>query len=182
MAREHLKAQARRVITGVDEKGRSTVISDEFTPQRVAAPAFTICDVWESPYLPVPMDTPPAAGSVVSIYPPKAGLVVRICTFPPDSDFDKETEYKESLDALQGGSTFHGDNELPGMHLVQGTLDVVTVVSGELHIVLETGETLLRQGDCVIVRGAVHSWSNKTDKPAVLCSLIMSASPATKNK
>jgi hypothetical protein len=178
MARDHLRAQARRVITGVDEKGRSTVIADEYTPQRVAAPAFTICDVWESPYLPVPMDTPIAGGSTVSIYPPQAGLVVRICTFPPDSDYDKETDYQESLDALQGGDTFHRDNDLPGMHLVQGTLDVVTVVSGELHIVLETGETLLRQGDCVIVRGAVHSWSNKTDKPAVLCSLIMSASPA----
>ncbi len=61
------------------------------------------------------------------------------------------------------------------MH-VHDTLDIVTVVSGELHIVLETGETLLRQGDSVIVRGVLHSWSNKTDKPVVLTSLMMSAS------
>jgi mannose-6-phosphate isomerase-like protein (cupin superfamily) len=174
VAGEHFKAQARRVITGVDGKGRSTVIGDEDTPRRATAPAFTICDIWETSYLPVPMDTPAAAGEV-SIYPPKTGFTFRVCTFPPDSEYDKEAAYKESLEALQGGDTFLSDSHLPGMH-VHDTLDIVTVVSGELHIVLETGETLLRQGDSVIVRGVVHSWSNKTDEPVVLTSLMMGAS------
>jgi mannose-6-phosphate isomerase-like protein (cupin superfamily) len=120
------------------------------------------------------MDTPAAAGEV-SIYPPKTGFTFRVCTFPPDSEYDKEAAYKESLEALQGGDTFLSDSHLPGMH-VHDTLDIVTVVSGELHIVLETGETLLRQGDSVIVRGVVHSWSNKTDEPVVLTSLMMGAS------
>ncbi len=176
MAGEHFKAQARRVITGVDEKGRSTVIGDELTPRRASAPAFTICDIWETPYLPVPMDTPAAVGEV-SIYPPKTGFTFRVCTFPPDSEYDKEAAYEESLEALQGGDTFLSDSDLPGMH-VHDTLDIVTIVYGELHIVLETGETLLRQGDSVIVRGVVHSWSNKTDEPVVLTSLMMGASPA----
>jgi quercetin dioxygenase-like cupin family protein len=174
VAGEHYNAQARRVITGVDDEGRSTVLGDELTPRRATAPAFTICDIWETPYLPVPMDTPAAVGDV-SIYPPKGGFAFRVCTFPPDSEYDKTAAYKESLDALQGGDTFLDDSELPGMH-VHDTLDIVTVVSGELHIVLETGETLLRQGDSVIVRGVVHSWSNKTDKPVILTSLMMSAS------
>lgn len=145
MAAEHYNAQARRVITGVDETGRSAVIGDEFTTRRATAPA------------------------------PKTGFTFRVCTFPPDSEYDKEAAYKESLDALQGGSTFRGESEIPGMHIHE-TLDIVTAVSGELHIVLETGETLLRQGDSVIVRGVLHSWSNKTDKPVVLTSLMMSAS------
>jgi mannose-6-phosphate isomerase-like protein (cupin superfamily) len=174
VAEEHYNAQARRVITGVDQNGHSTVLADELTPRRAAAPAFTICDIWETPSLPIPMDTPAAVGDV-SIYPPKAGFTFRVCTFPPDSEYDKEAAYKESLDALQGGDTFRSESELPGMH-VHDTLDIVTVVSGELHIVLETGETLLREGDSVVVRGVLHSWSNKTDKPVVLTSLMMSAS------
>jgi mannose-6-phosphate isomerase-like protein (cupin superfamily) len=174
VAAEHYNAQARRVITGVDENGRSTIVDDELTPRRATAPAFTICDIWETQALPIPMDTPAAVGEV-SIYPPKTGFTFRVCTFPPDSEYDKAAAYKESLDALQGGGTYRGESEIPGMH-IHDTLDIVTVVSGELHIVLETGETLLRQGDSVVVRGVLHSWSNKTDKPVVLTSLMMSAS------
>jgi hypothetical protein len=176
VAGEHFSFQARRVITGVDEKGRSTVIGDELTPRRVAAPAFTVCDIWETQSLPVPMDTPAAAGEV-SIYPHKGGFAFRVCTFPPDSEYDKEAAYKESLAAIKGRDTFDAENTIPGMH-IHDTLDIVTCVSRELHIVLETGETLLRQGDSVIVRGVMHSWSNKTDKPVVLTSLMMSASVA----
>jgi quercetin dioxygenase-like cupin family protein len=173
MAGEHLEAQARRVITGVDEDGRSTVVADEYTPRRATAPAFTICDIWETQSLPVPMTTEAAVGEV-SIYPPAGGFAFRVCTFPPDSDWDVSGQYKESLDALQGEDTFLEDSKIPGMH-VHETLDIVTVVSGEMHIVLETGETLLRQGDSVVVRGVVHSWRNKTDKPVVITSLMMSA-------
>jgi mannose-6-phosphate isomerase-like protein (cupin superfamily) len=176
MAGEHYNAQARRVDTGVDATGRSTVVGDEFTPRRATAPAFTICDIWETTSLPVPMNTPAAIGEV-SIYPSSTGFTFRVCTFPPDSEYDKKTAYEESLVALKGGDTFLSDSALPGMH-VHETLDIVTVVYGELHIVLETGETLLRQGDSVIVRGVVHSWSNKTDKPVVLTSLMMGASTA----
>ena len=173
MAGESLNFQARRVITGVDAQGRSTVIVDEITPRRVAAPAFTVCDIWETAYLPVPMDTPAAVGEV-SIYPPKTGFVFRVCTFPPDSEYDKVAAYKELLAAIQGNDTFDAENTIPGMH-IHDTLDIVTCVSGELHIVLETGETLLRQGDSVILRGVMHSWSNKTDKPVSLTSLMMGA-------
>jgi quercetin dioxygenase-like cupin family protein len=174
MAGEHYNFQARRVIAGVDENGRSAVVGDELTPRRVAAPAFTICDIWETQSLPVPIDFPAAVGEV-SIYPPKTGFAFRVCTFPPDSEYDKEAAYEESLVALQGGGTFMDDSAIPGMH-VHDSLDIVTVVSGELHIVLETGETLLRQGDSVILRGVAHSWSNKTDKPVILTSLMMGAS------
>jgi mannose-6-phosphate isomerase-like protein (cupin superfamily) len=174
MTGETLNFQARRVIAGVDERGRSTVVGDELTSRRVAAPAFTICDIWETQSLPIPMDTPAAVGEV-SIYPPKAGFAFRVCTFPPDSEYDKKAAYEASLVALKGGDTFDAKSEIPGMH-IHDTLDIVTVVSGELHIVLETGETLLRQGDSVILRGVMHSWSNKTDKPVILTSLMMGAS------
>ena len=173
MAGESLNFQARRVIAGVDAQGRSTVVTDEITPRRVAAPAFTVCDIWETPFLPVPMDLPAAVGEVC-IYPPKGGFAFRVCMFPPDSEYDKEAAYKASLDAIKGDDTFDPNNTIPGMHIHE-TLDIVTCVSGELHIVLETGETLLRQGDSVILRGVMHSWSNKTDKPVILTSLMMSA-------
>ena len=174
MVGEHFKFQARRVIAGVDDKGRSTVVADEITPRRVSAAAFTICDIWETTSLPIQMDTAAAVGEV-SIYPPKSGFTFRVCAFPPDGEYDKKTAYETSLVALKGGDTFHAESEIPGMHTTD-TLDIVTVVSGELHVVLETGETLLHQGDSLVVRGVMRCWSNKTDKPVVITSLIMSAS------
>jgi quercetin dioxygenase-like cupin family protein len=176
VAGEHLKYQARRVITGVDEKGRSTVVGDEVTPRRVAAAAFTVCDIWETQKLPIPLNTAAAVGEV-SIFPPNGGFAFRVCSFPPDSEYDKKAGYEESLAAIQGAETFEAQSKIPGMH-IHDTLDIVTVISGELHCVLETGETLLRQGDSIIMHGVMHSWSNKTDKPVLLTSLMMSASHA----
>jgi hypothetical protein len=173
MVGEHSKFQARRVIAGVDDKGRSTVVADEITPQRATAAAFTICDIWETESLPIPMDAAAVVGEV-SIYPPKAGFTFRVCAFPPDSEYDKKTAYEASLAALKGRDAFRAESEIPGMH-VTDSLDIVTVVSGELHVVLETGETLLRQGDSLVVRGVMRCWSNKTDKPVIITSLIMSA-------
>jgi quercetin dioxygenase-like cupin family protein len=173
VAGEHFNAQARRVVSGVDSEGRSTIIADENTTRRVAAQAFTICDIWETQSLPVPMDYPVAEGEV-SIYPPSTGFTFRVCTFPPDSEWDQKAEYEKSLDALQGADTFVPESEIPGMH-VHETLDIVTVISGELTIVLEAGEATLRSGDSVVVRGVVHTWSNRTNEPAVITSLMMGA-------
>ena len=47
MAGEHRKAQARVVVTGIDEKGKSTIVSDGPTPVRLETPGMTICDLWE---------------------------------------------------------------------------------------------------------------------------------------
>jgi uncharacterized cupin superfamily protein len=52
------------------------------------------------------------------------------------------------------------------------------VIEGEVHCVLETGEYLLRKGDSIVMRGVLHTWSNKGDKPALITSILMDAAPA----
>lgn len=39
MAGKHLEAQARVVVSGLDESGKSTIVSDGNTATRIAAPA-----------------------------------------------------------------------------------------------------------------------------------------------
>ena len=60
------------------------------------------------------------------------------------------------------------------MHFTE-TVDIVTVLSGEIYAVLETTETLLRPGDTLVQRGTIHAWSNRTDKPAMMVALMVSA-------
>jgi hypothetical protein len=54
--------------------------------------------------------------------------------------------------------------DIPGVH-VTDTPDIVTVLSGEIHAVMETGETLLRAGDTYIMRGrATHGTTHPIDR------------------
>jgi quercetin dioxygenase-like cupin family protein len=48
------------------------------------------------------------------------------------------------------------------------TLEFGIVLEGELVLVLDTQEVVVRKGDFVVQRGTNHAWSNKTDKPAVI--------------
>jgi hypothetical protein len=174
VAGEHLEAQARRVVSGFDENGRSTIVADAYTTRRVAMPAFTVCDIWETKSLPVPM-TQDAAEGEVTLLPPTTGFTYRVTTFPPDSEWDS-TSYGDSLGGMGGADAMSDATNIPGMH-VHETVDIVTIVSGEVYVVLEAAETLLRQGDTVILRGAMHAWSNRSDKPCTLVSLMMGATP-----
>ncbi|NIH80743.1 cupin domain-containing protein [Amycolatopsis viridis] len=172
MAGEHTNVRARRVVTGVDENGRSAILVDEDTATRVALPGFTVNDVWRVDRLPSHVDDGDTLTGEVELDPPANGLV-RLATFPPDSEIDPET-YSASIDALHGEDANAGDAEVMGMHATE-TVDVVTVVSGELYAVFETGETLLRPGDTIINRGNKHSWSNRGDQPATVVTTMLPA-------
>ncbi len=56
------------------------------------------------------------------------------------------------------------------------TIDLVTVVRGEVSLALTDGqETALRPGDTVVLRGTEHAWRNHTDTPAVLSVTLLGA-------
>jgi mannose-6-phosphate isomerase-like protein (cupin superfamily) len=170
MGGKHLLEQARRVVSGEDQDGRSTIVDDGFAARRVASPAFTVCDIWETKALPIALTEGAAEGQVV-LMPPEAGFIFRVTTFPPDNEFDRE-EFGSALDDM--GGALDSDSKIPGMHK-SDTLDIVTVISGEIYVVLETAETLLKQGDTVILRGSMHAWSNRSDEPCKITSLMMAA-------
>jgi hypothetical protein len=172
---EHPSIRARRVIAGVDADGRSTIVTDEDTATRIELPGFTVNDVWRVDSLPAHVDEEDTLTGEVELDPPASGFVVRLATFPPDSAVDKE-QYAASIDSLHGADANVEDEEAMGMHFTD-TVDVVTVVSGEIYAVLESGETLLRTGDTIINRGNKHAWSNRTDVPATVVATMF---PATR--
>lgn len=176
MPGEHLNAQARRVLSGVDADGRSAIVTDELTATRVAAPGFTVMDVWQVDALPAKVDDPDTLGAEPVLDPPKSGLVVRLASFPPDSEFNA-ADYAASLDAFHGGDSHEAadDSAHGGLWHLTDTVDVVTVIKGELYAVMETGETLLKPGDTFVTRGVKHIWSNRTDEPVLIVATMMAA-------
>jgi hypothetical protein len=169
----HLGFQTRRVITGVDADGRSTVISDEDTPTRVALPGFTVNDVWRVDTLPTQVDEMHTLTDVVELNPPPSGFVFRVASFPPDSEVD-HAALSASIDSLHGEDANARDDEIMGMHFTD-TFDLDVILDGEIYCVLETGEVLLRPGDSIVLRGIKHAWSNRSDKPATMVATMIPA-------
>ncbi|CAM3036911.1 cupin domain-containing protein [Skermania piniformis] len=170
MTGEHLKAEARVVLTGLDENGKSTFVSDANTTVRTAQPGFTVMELWQFDSLPANVLAPSTLGDNPVIDPPPAGLVVRLASFPPDSEYDA-VAFKESLDAF-GHDENDGNGSAELWHETD-TIDVVTIIEGEIYAVTETGETLLKPGDTVVNRGVKHIWSNRSDKPCLLSATMM---------
>jgi uncharacterized cupin superfamily protein len=62
------------------------------------------------------------------------------------------------------------------------TLDCFAIVFGEIYIVTDADETLLRPGDAVIVRGVNHAGSNRTNTPALIIGTMTHAEPWPEGK
>jgi hypothetical protein len=174
MAGEHMEMRVRRVVAGLDESGRSTVISDGFTETRAATPAFTLNQIWQVTSVPPHVMAENTLGDVAVIPPPPNGFTHVIAAFPPDSEWDYERGFEGSLAATGAVDAHVEHDEVPGMHQTD-TVDIITILSGECYVVLETGETLLKQGDTFIQRGTKHAWRNRSDKPCVHSTLMVGA-------
>ncbi len=164
---------ARRVVAGVDTGGRSTIIVDEQTKSIARRPdGSVVMDIWRVERSPVRIDDPDALDGVVRA-PSDGGLVVRLCTFAPNSDMDAEA-YSRAMADSYGDQAAASAHAIPGAHRTD-TVDVLTVLSGELYAVLESGETLLRPGDSFVQRGTVHAWHNRSGQPATVVATMISA-------
>jgi hypothetical protein len=168
----------RRVVTGFDQSGKSSIVNDRDVTARIERPGgATVTEIWRVDRVPADVDDvrPLASGSVLP--PPPDGLAIRVCTFPPDSEVDPEAfrTYSASIAQSYGQEAAHdAEPAIPGMHRTD-TVDVVTVVSGELCLVTERGETVLRPGDSVVQRGTPHLWSNRSDTTAIVMAVMISA-------
>ena len=171
MAGEHRNMRARRVVTGLDDQGRSTIVSDGPTETRLVTDALTRNDIWQATSVPGPALAENTLGETPSFSSPPRGYTYNLSTFPPDSEWDYETGWAR---ALEEGGVSRIEGAPAGMHATE-TVDIVTILSGELVAILETGETVLKPGDTLVQRGTNHAWRNRGDVPAVMVALQVAA-------
>jgi mannose-6-phosphate isomerase-like protein (cupin superfamily) len=166
-------AAGRLVTTGIGADGKSTITSDDVTQASVERPDGSIVmDLWRVERLPADVDADGSVGDVGA--PPPGGLVVKVSTIPPHAEIDP-VAYSRALAETYGTQPNPPDPDAtPGMHRTD-TVDVATIISGELYAVLESGETLLRAGDTIVQRGTMHAWQNRSEQPVTLVSVMMAA-------
>ena len=133
----------RRVLVGVDEAGRSTVVADAHDMALAHPPTgVSIQEVWWQAQVPARLDDDGSRVGPIGLAAPSEGAVVRILTVPPSP--------------ADGTLDLHFDDS---MH-------VITLTAGQLDVVLEVGEVTLRAGDTIVLPASVHDLHNTTDKPA----------------
>lgn len=134
----------RRVVTGHDAQGRSLIARDEAVAAIASGSGESERSIAE--IWATIAGAVPATGHPSSTLGPSASEI-RIVEMPPGHRRE--------------------------MHRTD-TIDYGVVLAGEVTLLLERGETVLRAGDVVIQRGTLHAWHNRGGVPARMLFVNMS--------
>jgi len=141
----------RRVVTGHDAQGRSTVLIDEpVSNQHSPRPGATYSVIWSTEDL------------------------------PASNDGSEDPSRKPIPTAIANGSVFRvvsfGPGVAPRNHRTD-SIDYAVVISGEIDMVMETGTVHLKAGDVMVQRGTLHDWINNGSVPCVIAFALIGAKP-----
>ena len=143
----------RRVVTGHDAQGKAVVKIDEVCSHFVESrPNGFACNIWTT-------DTTPADNS--------------------GQEDGGKREGKFTM--LENGTVFRILDFHPGlarrMHRTD-SIDYIVVMSGEIDMELDEGESVhLKAGDVMVQRGTVHNWVNRGTETCVMAVILVHANP-----
>ncbi|MCD0476316.1 cupin domain-containing protein [Flavobacterium sp. EDS] len=155
-----MKTIPRRIVTGI-KNGKSIIEKDEIVSNvSEHFPGLIISDIWSTDSMPVQLSEEKIIENTAFPHTPKNGTYFRYVQIPPDKNL---------------GITAAVGQPHPLMHQT-ATLDYIVILSGEIYLIMDEGETLLQAGDIVIQRGTNHAWSNKSDEPCIQLAVLVDAS------
>ena len=166
----------RRVVTGHDENGKAVVVSDAEATNIVRPghrPGVAIHNLWLLNSSPAEIFGPEnTTTETIGLLPPQNGSVFRVIDFPPEAGWIDEVDAKAAKEAWASiGAEDVGVEDKPAhplMHRTE-TLDYSLCMEGEIYMVLDDSELLIKKGDVVIQRGTNHAWSNRSD---TVCTMM----------
>lgn len=170
--------EIRRIVTAVNPDGKSVVASDGSPPRAVTLEltgGTTLTDLW---HLGAPPESPADGGDLdrnADLVPPPGGIHWRTVEYPPDSAAPADAELSDLVAEVKEklpGFVENADLSRPGMHKTE-TIDFGVVLSGEIWLELDEGEVHLKPGDCVVQRGTMHAWRNRSDRPCVVSFVLI---------
>ena len=158
--------QVRRVVVANDSSGKSTATSDETLTAKAVGAGLDIsgCELWVTDQMPVDNTESTTAEQEKGSLERFHNLYVRN---------GQGTAFRVTAIAPDAPTEFHRTE----------TVDYDIVIQGELDLHLDGNQTLrLKAGDTVIVRGALHAWSNPGTEPALIAFVMVDADPVVVNR
>ena len=171
--------EVRRVVTA-QIGGHGIVVSDAAAPDiyRIGG-GITVIDLWKTTATPAPLGKTANLpdGGPLTLGPALRGTTFRLTDFPPEPEqgIDAATA-AEIFSTLGAGHASTATSGTPSalMHRTQ-TIDYGIVLEGEMTLILDEEEVVLRPGDVVIQQGANHSWSNRSGKLCRMAFVMVDA-------
>ena len=170
-----------RIVTGHDMNGKAIVSSQGSLPTVVeiaAVPGMVFHEVWSTAGSPAAIDNGIDPTLMpLRLLPSKSGTRVRFVDFPPETPdvLARGSEKAEDAFAQIGdvaALTVKADSPHPLMHRTE-TVDYGIVIEGEITLVLDDSEVLLRPGSVVVQRGTNHAWANRSGRPCRMLFVLV---------
>lgn len=161
-----------RVVTGHAADGRAVVVSDGPLPTVVelsALPGVVFHEVWNTQSTPAPLGNgPDPTLDPLRLPPPQAGTRIRFVDIPPDTAELMAHGVARVGEAFAqvgdvSASTAKAGSPHPLMHRTE-SLDYGVVIEGEIVLVLDDSEVVMKPGSMVVQRGTNHAWANRSGK------------------
>lgn len=176
-------APIRRIVTGHNARGQA-VIQEDGAParvQRIGGPHGPLFyEVWNTRETPARIDRasgePPEEG--ISLAPPRNGTRIRVLDIPPDDESletltpEQARAHFAEVGATEASSHAGASSRHAFMHKTE-TVDYGIMLEGELTLIMDEGETVIRPGDIVIQRGTNHGWANRSGRPCRICFVLI---------
>ena len=178
-------ALIKRTVIGANSDKKSAILYHDSTNEQDSAGVVRRSTLWASAELPINNSIKGDRAVDVTVSEPENGMIFRVNEIPPDmKDKQKHIQLMKELNAKvkQKYPPTEKDYERhPTMHRTD-TLDCFVVARGELYLVTDTDEVLLRTGDTAVVQGVNHAWSNRTNEPALIVGTMTHANPLPKEQ
>lgn len=169
----------RRVVTGHDKNGRAICVSDSAATdilQRQNRPGVTLTNLWKSETTPAEWDgAEETLGGPFILHPPENGSVFRVVEFEPeDPEVMKNLDGKAAFAEMGAGSNIVENARHPFMHRTD-SVDYAIILSGEIVMLLDDSEVVLKAGDVCVQRGTNHAWSNQGTETCLIAFVLVDA-------
>ena len=133
--------------------------------------------LWGTPDGGAVVSPEPREPRLLPFFPGVGGTRFLITRFPPED----VTVWPRQDDALLGADVAEKlpgllevfESDSPGMHTTD-SVDYGVCLEGELHLELDNGcEVRITPGTCVVQQGTRHAWRNRSDRPALMCFVVI---------
>ena len=174
----------RRIVTGHDAEGRAVIQEDGAAPRVVRiggeiGPLFH--EIWNTQETPARIDRASGepAETGIQLAPPRNGTRIRVLDIPPEDERAAAMSAEEAkahfAEVGAGDAASHTGDASSRHHLMHRTetVDYGIVLEGEVTLILDVGETVVRAGDIVIQRGTNHGWANRSGRPCRIAFVLI---------
>ncbi len=169
----------RRIVTCNDERGRSRIMIDG-PPAQVHSVA-SLHEIWtDAASGPLDATVSEDLGKgEVRLSPPAGGVKIRwfiVRPRPEGVSADAFASFvRGAFEDIGAGDHQPDTSRHPAMHTTH-TIDAIILIRGEVRLLLDDDETVVRPGDVVVQRATNHAWLVEGDTPALFVAVLVDRS------